>query len=85
MEDMSDIKKFAIIVYGKKCSGKSTLCGIIKHCLEENYTFRRMFADAKIIIDEKDLIETENNLVENTNPEDSNTKEELSGESNDKV
>ena len=85
MEKELNNKKFAIIVYGKKGSGKSTLCGIIKHCLEENYTFRRMFTDAKIIIDEKNFTEVEENLVENINPEDSNIQEESLGEDNDKV
>ena len=54
-------RELRIIVYGKVGVGKTTLCNIIKNCLERDYSFRTLFANAKISIDEA-LDKTENNI-----------------------
>lgn len=51
-------KKLRVIVYGKQGTGKTTLCHIIKNCLERDYSFRTLFADYKISLEE--VLEEEN-------------------------
>lgn len=48
-------RELQIIVFGKPNSGKTTLINLIKNCLERDYAFRTLFANAKISIDEKNI------------------------------
>lgn len=48
-------RELQILVLGKPSSGKTTLINLIKNCLERDYAFRTLFANAKISIDEKNI------------------------------
>lgn len=63
-------RKLKITVSGEEKSGKTTLSKIIKDCLERDYVFRTLFANAQISMEEKvesipDRVEIEKEESEN--------------------
>ena len=90
MEDSNNIildNEFAIVVYGKDEEHRKTLAGLIKGLLEQNYVFRTIFANSKVIIDDIDINNVKNNLVENNNSNTSNNSDQIKEENktDDKV
>ena len=64
-----------ILVIGERNSGKTLLCNIIKDVLENNYTFRSVFNNRNVAIDEVS-VDSEGQPVPPELQQEENKKEE---------
>lgn len=68
-----------ILVIGEKNSGKTLLCNIIKDVLENNYTFRSVFNNRNVAIDEVS-VDSEGQPIPPESQQEENKEEEKPAE-----